>query len=131
MPLPVTAIFAGLLALWLTTLQFKVVGFRRGQLVSLGSGGHEEGERLIRGHANAVETIPIFLILMAVSESLGTPDWVLIGIGTFFTIGRVVHGVHFFKQREGFRLRFYGMLMTIIATVAMAIGAIGHGLTGL
>ncbi|MFK7943431.1 MAG: MAPEG family protein [Paracoccaceae bacterium] len=131
MPLPITAIFAGALALWLTVLQFKVVGFRRGQKVSLGDGGDEMGERLIRAHANASETIPIFLILMAASESLGTPGWVLFCIGGLFLAGRIIHGVHFFKIRDGFGLRFYGMVMTLIATLAMAIGAIGHGLAGL
>lgn len=131
MAFPVTAIFAGLLAIWLAVLQFKVVGFRRGQQVSLGSGGDEMGERLIRAHGNAAETIPIFLILMAASESLGAPGWVLVGLGVLFLAGRVIHGVHFFKVRKGFRMRFYGMLMTLIATIAMAIGAIGHGIAGL
>lgn len=131
MPLPVTAIFAGLLALWLTILQFKVVGFRRQNGVSLGHGDSEMGERLTRAHANAAETVPIFLILMGASESMGTPGWVLIALGGTFLTGRILHGVHFFKIRKGFKLRFYGMLITIGATVAMALGAIGHGLAGL
>lgn len=130
MAFPVTAIFAGLLALWLIFLQFKVVGFRRGQQVSLGHAGDQMGEQLIRAHGNAAENIPIFLILMAASESLGTPVWVLVLLGLLFLAGRVLHGVHFFKIRNGFMLRFYGMLMTLTAIIAMAVGAIGHGLTG-
>ena len=43
----------------------------------LGDGGSEVGIRRIRGHANAVETVPIFLILLGLSEGLGTPGWVL------------------------------------------------------
>ena len=131
MPLPVTAIFAGLLAIWLTVLQFKVVGFRRRNQVSLGDGGDEMGVRLTRAHANATETVPIFLILMGASETLGTPAWVLILLGVAFLAGRVLHGVHFFKVRKGFKMRFYGMLITVGTTIAMAIGAIGHGLAGL
>lgn len=131
MPLPMTAVFAGLLALWLTYLQFKVVRFRRRDGVSLGHGGDEMGERLTRAHANATETVPIFLILMAASESMGSPGWVLALLGAVFLSGRIVHGVHFFKIRKGFRMRFYGMLATVGATVAMALGAIGHGLAGL
>lgn len=131
MPLPVTAIFAGLMALWLVVLQFKVVGFRRTQKVSLGTGGDQMGERLIRAHGNAVETIPIFLILLAASETLGTPQWILIALGVVFTLGRLMHGVHFFKIRQGGKLRFYGMIMTLLATISAAIGAIGHGLAGL
>ncbi|MEM1300635.1 MAG: MAPEG family protein [Pseudomonadota bacterium] len=131
MAFPVTAIFAGLLAIWLTVLQFKVVTFRRGQKVSLGHGGDEMGERLIRAHGNAAETIPIFLILMAASESVGAPGWLLIVFGAMFLGGRVMHGVHFLKIRKGFLLRFYGMIMTLTATMAMAVSALVYGFAGL
>lgn len=131
MPLPVTAIIAGLLALWLIVLQFKVVGFRKGKGVSLGDGGDEEGLRLTRAHANAAETVPIFLILLGLSEGLGTPAWVVAALGAVFLIGRVMHGVHFFKPRKGFQLRFWGMILTVGATALTALGAIGHGLAGL
>ena len=131
MPLPITSVFAGLLALWMIYLLFKVVGFRRGRKVSLGDAGDEMGERLIRAHGNAAENIPIFLILMGLSEGMGSPAWVLWALGALFLAGRLMHGVHFFEVREGFRLRFYGMLSTIIATVLMALGALGHGLAAL
>lgn len=131
MALPITAVIAGLSALWLIVLQFKVVGFRRGMGVSLGDAGDEMGERLIRAHANATENIPIFLILLGLSEGLGTPGWVVWALGLFFLIGRVVHGMHFFKLRKGFKMRFYGMIMTLIAIGLAALGVIGHGLASL
>ena len=131
MPLPITAIFAGLLALWMIFLLFKVVGFRRGKRVSLGAGGDEMGERLIRAHGNAAENIPIFLILLGLSEGMGSPAWVLWCLGGLFLFGRVLHGVHFFEVRDGFRMRFYGMLSTITATALAALGVIGHGLASL
>lgn len=131
MALPITAVIAGLSALWLIVLQFKVVGFRRGMGVSLGDAGDEMGERLIRAHANATENIPIFLILLGLSEGLGTPGWVVWALGLFFLIGRVVHGTHFFKLRKGFKMRFYGMIMTLIAIGLAALGVIGHGLASL
>lgn len=131
MPLPITAIFAGLLALWLSYLQLKVVGFRRSRQVSLGDAGDEMSLRLIRAHANACETVPIFLILLGLAEGLGTPAWVTAGLGAMFLVGRVMHGVHFFRIREGYGLRFWGMLLTLIATGLAAAGAIGHGIAGL
>ena len=126
MALPVTALFAGILALWLVFLAFQVVGFRRGQSVALGHGGSEIGERLIRGHGNAAETIPLFLILLGLSEGMGTPAWVLYLLGGGFLVGRILHGLHFMKIRKGITLRFYGMLLTILATVLCALGLIGH-----
>lgn len=131
MPLPVTGLFAGLLALWLIFLQVRVIGFRRGQKVSLGHGESEMGERLVRAHGNAAENVPIFLIMLGLSEGLGTPAWVLGLIGALFTLGRVLHGVHFFKIRKGFALRMAGMAMTFTALIISALGLIGHALSAM
>ena len=131
MALPITAVIAGLCALWLVFLQAKVILFRRGKGVSLGHAGDEMGERLIRAHGNAVENIPIFLILLGLSESLGTPGWVLWLVALAFLAGRVMHGVHFFKIRKPGSLRIYGMLATFIPLIVLGIGVIGHGLASL
>ncbi len=131
MPLPMTALFAGLLAIWLIVLQFKVVGQRRSKRILLGDGGDADCERLIRAHANAAENVPIFLILLGLTEGLGAPAWVVLALGLLFLVGRVMHGVHFFRARKGIALRFYGMLMTLIAIGCAALGAIGHGLVSL
>ena len=128
MPLPVTALFAGLMGLWVVFLLFAVVGFRRGKKVSLGSGGDAEGERLIRAHANAIETIPVFLIMLGLAEGLGTPAWALYVIGVVFSAGRLMHGVHFLKARKGFALRFYGMILTVFGMIAAAIELLRHTL---
>ena len=131
MPLPITAIIAGLCVLWLIVLQAKVIRFRRGTGVSLGDAGDVMGERLIRAHANAVENVPIFIILLGLSEGLGTPGWVLWCLGLGFLVARIIHGVHFFKVRDGFRLRFYGMLFTLLIMGLTAIGVLAHGLASL
>jgi uncharacterized membrane protein YecN with MAPEG domain len=131
MPLPYTSIFAGLLALWLIYLQFSVIRFRLGKQVLLGDGGDAHGERLIRGHANAVETVPIFLILLALSEGLGTPGWVIALLGALFLLGRVLHGAHFITASEDLTLRRTGMQLTLLATLATALGLIGHAVVAL
>ena len=131
MPLPITAIFAGLLALWMVFLLFKVVGFRRGKRVLLGHGDDAHGERLVRAHANATENIPIFLILLGLAEGMGTPAWILGVLGGVFLLGRVLHGLHFVTARKDLTWRFYGMLMTLGGIVLTALGAIGHGLASL
>lgn len=130
MPLPVTAVFAGLLALWMIYLQGRVIGFRRANGVSLGDGGHETGARLIRAHGNAAETAPIFLILLGLSEGLGAPAFVLAPLAIAFLAGRVMHGAHFLLGRRDLTFRVWGMVLTLATTVLAAIGAIGHGLAG-
>ena len=126
MALPVTALFAGILAVWIIFLAFQVVRFRRANNVALGAGGSQLGECLIRGHGNAVETIPLFLILLGLAEGLGTPVWVLVILGLTFSVGRLLHGVHFMQVRDRITLRFYGMFLTILATGLTALGLIGH-----
>ncbi|MEL6999505.1 MAG: MAPEG family protein [Pseudomonadota bacterium] len=131
MALPVTAIIAGLLALWMIFLQTRVIGFRRGTRVSLGHADDVMGERLIRAHGNAAENIPIFLILLGLSEGLGTPAWVLWLLGLAFIAGRLLHGIHFFKVRQGGMMRVLGMVLTFLPLGATALGVIGHGLDSL
>jgi uncharacterized membrane protein YecN with MAPEG domain len=131
MVLPVTAVFAGLLALWLMFLQSRVIAFRAARRVALGHGGHEEGLRLIRAHGNAAETVPIFLILLALGEGMGAPGWIVALLGTAFLAGRVLHGLQFVWNRPGFTWRMWGMILTLAATGLAALGAIGHGLAEL
>jgi uncharacterized protein len=129
--LPVTSIFAGLLALWLIFLQSRVIAFRGKRRVSLGDGGYEDGVRLIRAHGNAAETIPIFLILLGLGEGMGAPGWVVGLLGTAFLAGRVLHGLQFVLDRPGFTFRMWGMILTLTATGLAALGAIGHGVGAL
>lgn len=121
MPLPVTGFFAAVLALWMMYLAFVVVRFRRRTDTSIGDGGDIVGARRIRGHANAVETVPIFLILMGLAEGFGVVGWALWVIGAAFTAGRILHGLHFMEVRGTITGRFHGMVLTVsgIATLAL------------
>ena len=69
--------------------------------------------------------------LLGLAEGLGTPGWLVGGLGALFLAGRILHGVHFFEIREGFKMRSYGMTMTLIAIGLTALGAIGHGMATL
>ena len=128
MPLPVTAVFAGLMALWLMFLQAQVIGFRWRRQVPLGDAGIEEGVRLIRAHGNAAETVPVFLVLLALVEGLGAPGWVVALLGATFLVGRVLHGLQFLLNRPGFAFRSVGMVLTLVPTGLAALGAIGQAL---
>lgn len=131
MPLTITALYAGILALLMLWLAAGVIGIRRSKAISLGDGGDELLERRIRGHANATETIPIALILLALCELIGAPALVLHLLGMTLVAGRAMHGIHFRETRPGITLRFWGMLMTVVAIALMALGLIAHSLIGL
>lgn len=130
MPLPVTALYAGLVGLWMLLLTVRVIGFRRGEKVSLGDGGSAMGLRLIRAHGNAAETVPIFLIMLALAEGLGWPGLALHALGLGFLAGRVLHGVHFQAHRKGGGLRIAGMALTLLTTAGLALGLVATVLLG-
>lgn len=122
-PPVIAAFYAGLNALIILWLAFAVIGARRRSRVSLGDGGNETLNRLIRGHANAVETIPIALILLALSEILGAPVVALHVFGLSLTFGRMAHALYF-TGRAPMSFRLVGMVLTFTAMAAPAIGLI-------
>lgn len=126
--LPVSALYAGLLGLWLMYLTWEVSRRRRRHDVSLGSGGVPELERGIRAHGNAAETVPLGLILLMLAEGMGAPHWGLHLAGAMLVVGRVMHGVHFLAGHRRLAFRFWGMVLTIVPIIFLALGLIGHAL---
>jgi len=113
-----TAIFAGLLILLLT---MKVVQIRRRDGVVLGDNDNRTLAKAIRGHANAVEQLPIALILMGLSEAQGAALSVLTTVALVLIIGRTMHAVYFAVHGTHWRLRMYGMMLTLIAQIALVV----------
>jgi uncharacterized membrane protein YecN with MAPEG domain len=111
MPLPVTALYAGSLALWFLVLSYRVVGRRRAG-ISLGDGDDPGMLRVVRGHANFAEYVPLALIMLAILELGGTSLLVLHLLGLALLAGRLLHGYALsFTQQFGFG-RFWGTLLT-------------------
>ncbi len=93
LPLPITAIYASFLALFLLILAVPVIKLRRGLRVGLGDGGHRSLQQAIRAHGNAAEFIPIFIILMAIYELNRAPAMALHIFGVAFLLARLAHAV--------------------------------------
>ena len=109
--LTVTALYSGSLALWFLVLSYRVVARRRTGIY-LGDGGDAGMLRLVRGHANFAEYVPLALIMLAILELAGTSLYVLHGLGLALLAGRVLHGYALsFTQRFGFG-RFWGTVLT-------------------
>lgn len=109
--LTVTALYSGSLALWFLVLSARVVARRRAGIY-LGDGGDPGMLRLVRGHANFAEYVPLALIMLAVLELAGTSPYILHGLGLALLAGRLLHGYALsFTQRFGFG-RFWGTVLT-------------------
>lgn len=73
----VSALYAVLAALLLIKFSFDVVRLRMQYRVSYGDGGFSELQSAIRIHGNAVEYIPISLLLLLLMEMDGAETWMV------------------------------------------------------
>jgi len=131
MPLPVTALYAGLMGLWLLGLGFAVMRRRRRHDVSVGDGGVRDLELAMRAHGNACEYVPVALILLGLSEGMGAPGWVVHMFGLMLVAGRLLHGRYFLTGARRLNLRVAGMALTVGMIGAVALGLVFHALAQL
>ena len=131
MSLPVTALYAGLMGLWLLGLGFEVMRRRRRHHVPGGDGGVPALELAMRAHGNACEYVPVALILLGLAEGLGAPGWVLHLFGLVLVAGRLLHGVYFLTGARRMILRVLGMQLTVGMIGAVALGLVFHALARL
>jgi uncharacterized protein len=113
--MPITTLFAGLLALLFIVLSVRVIGARRGAKVSIGDGGDKLLARRARVHANFAEYAPIALLLMGLAESGGAAKMQIWMTGGLLLIGRLVHAYGVSQAKEVLAFRIAGMAMTFAA----------------
>ena len=87
----VTPLYAGLLVIVFVVLSWRVIQFRQ-RGIPLGDGGNPKMMRLIRGHANFAEYVPLILVMMGFLEVGHTSIYVLHGLGIVLLVSRFLHG---------------------------------------
>ena len=90
-PIPITAIFAGLLALMLVGISIRVTVLRAKKKINLFDGGDEEMGRAIRVQGNFVEYVPMALALMGLVEWMGAKFWIVYLLGIALVLARILH----------------------------------------
>ena len=115
----ITSIYASLSALLIVKLALSVIKLRRKNRVSVGDGGIEELQLAIRTHANAVEWVPITLLLLLTLELNGAPPILIHALGATLLIGRILHAMGL--PEKDFKKRVLGMKITIYLLIALAI----------
>jgi uncharacterized protein len=121
----VTSIITSVLTIIFIRLSFAVIGLRRKNKVSLGSGGYEDLERAIRAQGNFAEYTPFGIILLACLELNGAP-WYFVAIpGIALIIGRLIHAKGITVPVPDFRKRVLGMKMTISTLITLIVLNLG------
>lgn len=121
MPIVVTPVYAGLLALLYVFLSFRVIRRRRGARINLGDGGDAEMQRRMRVHGNFAEYVPLGLILMFLAEWMHQSVYVIHLMGLLLLFGRTAHAVGVSHNPQISPLRVAGMVGTFAALIIGAI----------
>jgi uncharacterized membrane protein YecN with MAPEG domain len=120
LPVPITALYAGLLALLLVVFALRVVRLRWKFRVGLGDGGEKAMTRAIRVHGNATEHVPIALLLLLVAELNHAGPALLHGCGAVLVVARVLHAVGLGRSAGASWPRAAGTVGTIGVIVVLA-----------
>jgi uncharacterized membrane protein YecN with MAPEG domain len=124
----VTPLYAGLLALWFLVLSWRVI--QRRDKIHLGDGGDPALLRVIRGHANFAEYVPLALLMMAMLEVSRFSIYVLHALGIVLFVARLLHGYALsFTDKFTFG-RFWGATLTFIVLGIEAVLSIYQGIEG-
>ena len=102
-PIPITAVFVGILAVMLAVISVRVTRMRQRKKISLSDGGDKEMTAAIRAQGNFTEYVPMALIVMGLLESAGTKHWVIYVFGALLVAARIAHAyalyTNFFPAR--------------------------------
>ena len=120
----ITLLYAALCTLLVLALAGRVVAYRLTHKVGLGDGGHGDLQRRIRAHANAVEYLPLALLLLGGMELNGVDDAVIHGFGITLFVSRLLHAWGLSRHAGTSIGRFAGTGLTLLLMVAMALFAI-------
>lgn len=115
----ITALYASFSALLIVRLSVSVIKLRRKNRVSVGDGGNEDLQLAIRTHANAVEYIPIALVLLFMLEFNGAPKLLVHILGVTLLMGRLLHAMGL--PAKDLQRRVLGMQITIYLIIGLAV----------
>lgn len=88
---PITALYAGLLGLLVLALAINVVRGRAAFKIDIGDGGNAAMLQRQRMHGNAIEYVPIGLVLLLLLEINGASTPVLHALGGTLFVARALH----------------------------------------
>jgi uncharacterized protein len=114
----ISAIYAGILALLIVWLSLNVIKTRRANKVILGDGGLPALQNAIRAQGNAIEYIPISLVLLVLLELSGVTYLLVHLAGIALIIGRVIHAKGLLTENLSYRV--LGMQFTIFTIIGLA-----------
>lgn len=120
----ITSIYAAILAIIIVRLSLNVIKMRRAKKVPLGDNNDIELLGAIRAQGNAIEYIPIALILMLLLELNGGYFLLLHLCGVALVVGRILHAKAL--HTSNIKYRVLGMQITFFTILGLAMLNVGY-----
>ncbi len=117
----ISSFYIGVNVLLIFALAMYVVVLRMRHKVGLGDGGVPEMLRAIRVHGNALEYVPLALLMILVLELMGVAAIHLHALGLSLTLGRLLHAWGLARSSGTSPGRFIGTLLTWLVFLYAAV----------
>lgn len=118
--LRIVPVYTAVLAVLFVLLSLRVIRTRAAERIGIGVGRNRILERRVRVHANFAEYVPLTLLLLAMAEVRGAPDYVLHVLCLTLLVGRVAHAWGVSSEPELPRSRIIGMGCTFASLIGGA-----------
>lgn len=117
----IAGFYTALGALLVLALTARVMWLRNTRGVGLGDGGAADLARAIRAHANAVEYLPMALLMLVLLAFEQTRPGLLHLFGIVLIVARVLHAIGLSRKSGRSFGRMTGIALTVLVTLAMAV----------
>lgn len=123
--LSISPIYASLLVILIVMLAYRVTTFRRSEAIGLGDASSSKAMKCaIRAHGNAVENIPLGIVLLVILELNHLTPWLQHIFGVVLAVSRIMHAWGISNYSGATKSRFYGTLFTWLTLILMAVANI-------
>jgi hypothetical protein len=107
-----TGLYAALCALLVFVLSLRIALLRKRLRIGIGDGGDAALARAIRAQANAIEYVPLVLVMLLIAENNGATAAFVHACGAGLLVARVLHAVGLSGTAGVSFGRFWGILLT-------------------
>ncbi len=114
----IIGLYAAILTLLFVTLSMRTIRLRRSLKIGIGDNGNKLLLRAMRTHSNFAEYVPISLILIALVEIQKANLIFVHALGLVLCLGRFIHAFGVSQEKEDFRFRVSGMVLTFVVLLS-------------
>lgn len=115
----ISGLYASLCALLILWLSMNVIKLRQKHRVNTGHGNNDELKIAMAAQSNAIEYVPIALLLLYTLEYNKGDIWLINLLGVSFVVGRIIHARGMLTEK--LRIRVIGAQITFSTIMGLVV----------